>query len=111
MAVSSVVGLPSGIQDSFDKEATKGFKLGFKSTLANGDLILNAAAFSTHIDNACSVFFVGTNAVQTIRNISDSVIEGSKSMRPGRHVSLLSEILSFRCGTTVHSRSQCRMMG
>jgi iron complex outermembrane receptor protein len=76
MAVAGVVGLPSGVQDSFDKEESKSFELGFKSTLADGNLILNAAAFTTQLDNTFTFFFVGTNAAQTIRNIADSDITG-----------------------------------
>jgi len=76
MAAAGVVGLPSGVQDSFDKEESKSFELGFKSTLAGGNFILNAAAFTTQLDNAFTFFFVGTNAAQTIRNISDSDITG-----------------------------------
>ena len=76
MADAGVVGLPSGVQDSFDQEDSKSFELGFKSTLADGRFLLNAAAFTTQLDNTFTFFFVGTNAAQTIRNISDSDISG-----------------------------------
>jgi iron complex outermembrane receptor protein len=76
MAAAGVVGLPSGVQDSFDQEDSKSFELGFKSTLADGRFLLNAAAFTTELENTFTFFFVGTNAAQTIRNIADSDISG-----------------------------------
>jgi len=71
-----VLGLPTGVEDSFEQEDSQSFEIGFKSTLADGNFILNAAAFSTQLDNAFTFFFVGVNAAQTIRNISDSDITG-----------------------------------
>ncbi len=76
MGNAGVLGLPSGVQDSFEQEDSQSFELGVKSTLAGGNLTLNAAVFSTQLDNAFTFFFVGVNAAQTIRNISDSDIQG-----------------------------------
>jgi iron complex outermembrane receptor protein len=76
MAAAGVAGLPSGVEDSFDKEESKSFELGFKSTLADGRFLLNAAAFTTELENTFTFFFVGPIAAQTIRNIADSDITG-----------------------------------
>lgn len=66
------------ISDDFDKETSDAFELGFNSTLANGHLRLNGAAYYTEVtDMQFFEFFVGTfGLLRVVSNIDKVEITG-----------------------------------
>lgn len=73
---AGVPGMPFGLDDSWEQEDTQSFELGYKSTLLDGRLKLNAATFFTTIDDAFTFNFVAPFVAQTIRNIDEAEILG-----------------------------------
>lgn len=73
---AGVPGLPQGVRDSYDQEDTKGFELGFKSSLAGGALRWDAAWFDTEVENGFTFVFVAPFTAQTTRNIRSADVSG-----------------------------------
>ncbi len=66
------------INDSFDEETSSAFELGFKSTLLDGALQIEGAAYYTDVDDSQFFeFFVGTfGLLRVVSNIDDLEIYG-----------------------------------
>ena len=64
------------LAETYDKELLDSYELGFKSTLMNGSLRLNGAAFYQDWDNAQVFEFDGQVFVQSLYNIPKSEIYG-----------------------------------
>jgi len=73
---AGVPGLPQGVRDSYDQEDTKGFELGFKSSLLGGALRWDAAWFDTEVENGFTFVFVAPFTAQTTRNIRSADVSG-----------------------------------
>lgn len=72
-----LVGLPDIlVQDSYDKEVSESFEIGFKSQLLNGALNVNGAAFVTNVSNAQQFEFFPTGGIQAISQIKRVRIKG-----------------------------------
>jgi iron complex outermembrane receptor protein len=78
LSMAGVVGLPAGVNDSFEQEDTQSFEFGFKTTTAGGRLNINGSLFQTQIDNAYTFTFVAPLTAQSIRNIKDADITGAE---------------------------------
>jgi iron complex outermembrane receptor protein len=64
------------LTDSYDQETLDSFEVGFKSTLLDGRLRANGAAFHQRYENAQQFEFDGAIFVQSLYNIPESVING-----------------------------------
>jgi len=69
---------PVAIRDEYEKEVSRSFEAGIKSTLLDGSLRLNAAAFSTNIDDYQFFnFFAGSfGLLRVVTNIDEAQIQG-----------------------------------
>jgi iron complex outermembrane receptor protein len=76
LAGAGVPGLPQGVRDSYDQEDTKGFEIGFKSSLLGGALRWDAAVFDTEVENGFTFVFVAPFTAQTTRNIRAADVSG-----------------------------------
>ena len=74
-----VQGLPNVlVQDSYDKEVSDSFELGFKATLLNRRIAINGAAFYTEVSNAQQFEFFPTGGIQAISQIRETQIRGAE---------------------------------
>jgi iron complex outermembrane receptor protein len=72
-------GLPNVlVQDSYDKEVSDSYEVGFKSVLANGRVSINGAAFFTQVQNAQQFEFFPTGGIQAISQIAETEIWGAE---------------------------------
>jgi iron complex outermembrane receptor protein len=72
-----VRGLPNIlVQDSYDKEVSDSFELGFKSQLAGNRVSINGAVFYTRVQNAQQFEFFPTGGIQAISQIKRTRIYG-----------------------------------
>lgn len=72
-------GLPNIlVQDSYDKEVSDSFELGFKSTLANRRISINGAVFYTQVENAQQFEFFPTGGIQAVSQIAETEIWGAE---------------------------------
>jgi len=76
LVAAGVPGLPQGVRDSYDQEDTKGFEIGFKSSLVGGALRWDAAVFDTEVANGFTFVFVAPFTAQTTRNIKSADVSG-----------------------------------
>jgi iron complex outermembrane receptor protein len=75
-----VVGAGLGVSDTFKKEVTKSFELGFKGRYLDGRLEVNGAMFETDVDdNQFFEFFAGPwGLLRVVTNIDQLDISGSE---------------------------------
>jgi iron complex outermembrane receptor protein len=68
----------TGVTDDYDKEVSKAFELGFKSTLLDGTLSLNGAVYHTDVEDAQFFnFFAGPfGLLRVVTNLDDVKIQG-----------------------------------
>jgi iron complex outermembrane receptor protein len=72
-------GLPNIlVQDSYDKEVSDSFEIGFKSVLANGRISINGAGFFTKVQNAQQFEFFPTGGIQAISQIAETEVWGAE---------------------------------
>lgn len=72
-------GLPNIlVQDSYDKEVSDSFELGFKSQLAGNRISINGAVFYTRVQNAQQFEFFPTGGIQAISQIRRTRIYGAE---------------------------------
>lgn len=77
LIAQGVAGVPGGVTDSYEQEDSKGFELGFKSTLLDGRLKLSGAAYTTTVDNQPIFNFVPVlNNAQIIRTVDEVELKG-----------------------------------
>ncbi len=79
------------LTDSYDKETLDSFEFGLKSTLWDGRLRANAAAFFQSYDNAQQFEFDGNIFVQSLYNIPESTINGIEAtidLAASKHITL-----------------------
>ncbi len=69
---------PVAVRDEYDKEVSRSFELGLKSSLLDGRARLNASAFNTSIDDYQFFnFFAGAfGLLRVVTNISEAEIQG-----------------------------------
>ncbi len=74
-----LAGLPDVlVQDSYDKEVSDSFEVGFKSTLLNRRIAINGAVFYTSVENAQQFEFFPTGGIQAISQIKQTEIYGAE---------------------------------
>ena len=66
------------VQDSYDKEVSDSYEIGFKSVFANGRIAINGAGFFTEVRNAQQFEFFPTGGIQAISTISGTEIWGAE---------------------------------
>ncbi len=66
------------VQDSYDKEVSDSFELGFKSQFANRRVKINGAVFYTKVRNAQQFEFFPTGGIQAISQIKGTRIYGAE---------------------------------
>jgi iron complex outermembrane receptor protein len=72
-------GLPNIlVQDSYDKEVSDSFEIGFKSVLAGGRVSINGAGFFTKVENAQQFEFFPTGGIQAISQIAETEVWGAE---------------------------------
>jgi iron complex outermembrane receptor protein len=72
-------GLPNIlVQDSYNKEVSDSFEIGFKSQLAGNRLSINGAVFYTEVRNAQQFEFFPTGGIQAISQIAGTRIYGAE---------------------------------
>jgi iron complex outermembrane receptor protein len=72
-------GLPNIlVQDSYNKEVSDSFEIGFKSVLAGGRVSINGAGFYTRVQNAQQFEFFPTGGIQAISQIAETQIWGAE---------------------------------
>ncbi len=72
-------GLPNIlVQDSYDKEVSDSYELGFKSVLANRRISINGAVFYTEVQNAQQFEFFPTGGIQAVSQIAATEIWGAE---------------------------------
>ncbi len=64
------------LQDSYDKETSNAFEIGFKSRLFDDKLDFNGAVFKTEVKNAQQFEFIPLAQVQAVSRIDEQEIEG-----------------------------------
>ena len=64
------------VQDSYKKETSDSYEIGFKSELFNRKLSLNGAAFYTDVSNAQSYIFFPSGSIQAVSSIDKTRIKG-----------------------------------
>jgi len=71
-------GLPVAPPEIYDEETSSSFEVGFRSTLLDGNLQLNAAAFHTEVDDMQFFeFYVGPfGLLRTVESIDEVTIQG-----------------------------------
>ncbi len=71
-------GLPVAPPEVYDEETSSSFEVGFRSTLLNGNLQLNAAAYHTEVDDMQFFeFYVGPfGLLRTVESIDEVTIQG-----------------------------------
>lgn len=65
-----------GVGDVFDQETANTFEAGFKSTLMDGRVNLNASAFSTISEGSYYFIFIAANSTQNLGNIDEVEYRG-----------------------------------
>lgn len=74
-----LVGLPDIlVQDSYNKEVSDSFEVGFKAQLADRRISINGAAFYTKVRNAQQFEFFPTGGIQAISQIKRTRIYGAE---------------------------------
>ena len=72
-------GLPNIlVQDSYDKEVSDSFEIGFKSQLAGNRISINGAVFYTEVSNAQQFEFFPTGGIQAVSQIKGTRIYGAE---------------------------------
>ena len=71
-------GLPVAPPEIYEEETSSSFEVGFRSTLLNGNLQLNAAAYHTEVDDMQFFeFYVGPfGLLRTVESIDEVTIQG-----------------------------------
>ena len=65
-----------GVSDIFEAEVAKTYELGMKSTLLDGQLVLNAALFTTDTENSYFFYYDATTSTQNLGNINEGELNG-----------------------------------
>ncbi|MBD2842621.1 TonB-dependent receptor [Erythrobacter rubeus] len=74
-----VQGLPDIlVEDSYDKEVSDSFEIGFKSQFLNRRITVNGAVFYTEVENAQQFEFFPTGGIQAISQIAQTEIFGAE---------------------------------
>ncbi|MDG2243304.1 MAG: TonB-dependent receptor [Rhodospirillaceae bacterium] len=63
-------------QDSYDKETTNAYEIGFKARLMDGRLALNGAVFRTDVTDAQQFEFFPVGSIQAVSRIDKQKVEG-----------------------------------
>lgn len=66
------------VQDSYDKEVSDSFEVGFKSQLFDNRVSINGAVFYTEVSNAQQFEFFPTGGIQAISQIKETQIWGGE---------------------------------
>src|SRR5690606_6280580 len=75
-----------GVGDIFEAETAETFELGFKSTLLDGRLNFNGAAYQTQSENSYFFVFLQASSTQNLGNVPKARIEGFEleaTLNPG----------------------------
>lgn len=74
-----IQGLPDIlVQDSYDKEVSDSFEIGFKSQFFNRRIRVNGAIFYTEVSNAQQFEFFPTGGIQAISQIKGTEVKGAE---------------------------------
>ncbi|NKB42751.1 MAG: TonB-dependent receptor [Alphaproteobacteria bacterium] len=63
-------------QDSYDKETTNAYEIGFKARMMDGRLALNGAVFKTDVTDAQQFEFFPVGSIQAVSRIDKQKVEG-----------------------------------